>query len=219
MGSARLPGKVMMSLKGQSILERAIRRLRASSAVDDVAVLTTKLPEDDRIAQTASELGSLVYRGPELDVLARFYEASELFGPDVIIRATADNPLIEIGSINRIVDALQNDQTDLCMEDGLPYGAATEAVTAKALAEAHFRAKEEHHREHVTLYIKDHPEEFRSSYPVPPEEVRFPKIRLTVDTPEDFGFMDRLIRQLPEAGSPLPLKDYLPLALGMLHTG
>jgi spore coat polysaccharide biosynthesis protein SpsF (cytidylyltransferase family) len=49
--------------------------------------------------------------------------------------------------------------------------------------------------------------------------VRFPKIRLTVDTPDDFAFVNQLIRQLPEAGCPLPLKDYLPLALGMLHTG
>ena len=219
MGSSRLPGKVMMPLQGQSILERAVRRLRASSSIDAVAVLTTRLPEDDVIVRVATELGAWVYRGPELDVLARFYEAAEKYRPDIIIRATADNPLIEIGSIDRIVKTLCADRSDLCMEDGLPYGAATEAVTAQALAEAHFRASEDHHREHVTLYIKDHPEAFRSSYPVPPDSVNFPKVRLTVDTREDFEFVDQLIRKLPEAGNPVPLKDYLPLALNMLHAG
>jgi spore coat polysaccharide biosynthesis protein SpsF len=219
MGSTRLPGKVLMPLKGQSILERAIRRLRASASVDAVAVLTTKLPEDDAIAQKASSLGVWVHRGPELDVLRRFYEAAEIFRPEIIIRATADNPLIDVDSIDRIVTALQTDQSDLCLEDGLPYGAATEAVTARALAETHFRARESHHREHVTLYIKDHPEEFRSSYPVPPDAVRYPKIRLTVDTPDDFAFVDRLIGQLPETEGPLPLKEYLPLALNLMDAG
>ena len=41
MGSTRLPGKVLMKIHGQSILERAIRRLRAAPAIDDVVVLTT----------------------------------------------------------------------------------------------------------------------------------------------------------------------------------
>lgn len=219
MGSTRLPGKVLMPLQGQTILERAIRRLSAAASVDAVAVLTTRLPEDDAVAQLASELGTLVYRGPELDVLARFFEAAEKFGPDIIIRATADNPLIEIGSIDRIVNTLCRDKSDLCMEEQLPYGAATEAVTAEALAKAHFRAREPHHREHVTLYIKDHPEEFRISYPVAPQALCFPNIRVTVDTPADFAFVDHLIRRLPESSTPPPLTDYLPLALKMLRTG
>ncbi|MDM7996880.1 MAG: glycosyltransferase family protein [Acidobacteriota bacterium] len=219
MGSTRLPGKVLMPLQGKTILEHAIRRLRTAASVHAVAVLTTRLPEDDAIAQHASELGALVYRGPELDVLARFFEAAEEFGPEIIIRATADNPLIEIGSIDRIVNTLCIDRADLCMEVQLPYGAATEAVTADALAEAHLRAREPHHREHVTLYIKDHPEEFRISYPVAPRSVCYPDIRVTVDTPEDFAFVDHLIRQLPESSSPLPLTDYLPFALNRMRAG
>ena len=219
MGSLRLPGKVLMPIQGRSILERAVDRLRASASVDEVAVLTTRLPEDDIVAESASALGAVVYRGPELDVLARFYQASREFNPDIIVRATADNPLIEIVSIDRIVRTLLAENSDLCMEHGLPYGAATEALTAESLWEAHFRAKEAHHREHVTLYIKDHPESFRISYPDPPHSVRYPQIRLTVDTLEDFRFVDHLIRLLPESETPLPLEDYLPLALNMLHAG
>ncbi len=219
MGSSRLPGKVLMPLQGQTILERAIRRLRAAACVDAVAVLTTRLAVDDAIAEKARELGAWIHRGPELDVLARFYEAAEKFQPDIIIRATADNPLIDIGSIDRIVSALCTEKSDLCMEKGLPYGAATEAVTKEALAETHFRARAPQHREHVTLYIKDHPEAFRSSYPVPPQAVCYPEIRVTVDTAEDLAFVDQLIRQLPESGNPLPLKDYLPLAMNMLRAG
>jgi spore coat polysaccharide biosynthesis protein SpsF len=210
MGSSRLPGKVLMPIQGHSILERAIRRLRAAPIIDEIAVLTTRLDEDDRIVEESRRLGVCVYRGPELDVLARFYEASQEFRPNVIIRATADNPLIEIGSIGRTVTALKLENLDLCMERELPYGAATEAFTSEALAKVHLLAQESSHREHVTLYIKEQPEAFCTSFPFAPDVVRHPEIRLTVDTPEDFAFMDRLIGQLPDGEYPLPLSDYLP---------
>jgi spore coat polysaccharide biosynthesis protein SpsF len=217
MGSKRLPGKVLMLIQGQSILERAIRRLRAASVVDEVAVLTTPLSEDDAIAEESLRLGVRVHRGPEEDVLARFQEASERFRPDVIIRATADNPLMDIGSIDRIVGALCSGCLDLCIENELPYGAATEALTAEALAKTCLLAREPHHREHVTLYIKDRPDEFCSSFLAPPESLRFPQIRLTVDTLEDFNFMNQLIGRLRDEVPPLPLSKYLPLALAILR--
>jgi spore coat polysaccharide biosynthesis protein SpsF len=217
MGSTRLPGKVLMPIQGQSILERVIRRLRASPVIDDVAVLTTCCREDDAVVEEARRLNAQIYRGPEHDVLARFYEAAETLRPDIIIRATADNPLIEIGSIDRIVAALCSEDLDYCMETDLPYGAATEAFTAETLVRTHGVARETHHREHVTLYMKEHPEEFRLSLMNPPDFLRYPQLRITVDTPEDFVFMDQLIGLLSQGGRPLPLSEYLPLAIGILH--
>jgi spore coat polysaccharide biosynthesis protein SpsF len=219
MGSSRLPGKVLMPIQGRSILERAIRRLRAAPIIDAVAVLTTRLGEDDGIVEESRRLGARVYRGPEVDVLARFHEASQELHPDIIIRATADNPLIEIGSIERIVNVLSFENLDLCMERDLPYGAATEALTVEALGKAHRLAQEASHREHVTLYIKEHPETFRTSFPIAPDSLRLPQIRLTVDTPEDFTFMAQLIRRLPEGETPLPLSKYLPFVLRDLGEG
>jgi spore coat polysaccharide biosynthesis protein SpsF len=212
MGSTRLPGKVLMHIHGQSILERAIRRLRAAPIVDRVVVLTTCLSQDDAVVEETQKLGAELFRGPVDDVLTRFYAATAKFRPGIIIRATADNPLIEIGSIERIVDALDWGGFDFCMEEGLSYGAATEAVTAEALIRVHKNARDQRHREHVTLYIKEHPEEYRISYLTPPESLQFPKIRLTVDTPEDFAFMEELIGKIPERRNPIPLSEFLPHA-------
>ena len=212
MGSTRLPGKVLMNIHGQSILERAIRRLRAAPIVDRVVVLTTCLSQDDAVVEETQKLGTEIYRGPVDDVLTRFYEATAKFRPAVIIRATADNPLIEIGSVERIVDAIDWGGFDFCMEKDLSYGAATEAFTAEALTRAHKNARDHRHREHVTLYIKEHPEEFRISYLTPPESLKYPGIRLTVDTPEDFAFMEELIGKIPQKENPIPLSEFLKLA-------
>ena len=208
MGSSRLAGKTLMKIHGRSILERAIRRLQASPAVDAVVVLTTRRDEDDAIAAESERLGVPFYRGPSEDVLARFYEAAETFKPEIVIRATADNPLIEIGSIERIVTALRAFGLDYCMEKDLPYGAATEAMTAAALAKTRAEANEPRHLEHVTLYIKEHPEKFRISLLDPPPALRRPDFRVTVDTPEDFAAMERLIGRFPETDAPLPLENY-----------
>jgi spore coat polysaccharide biosynthesis protein SpsF len=213
MASTRLPGKVLMRIRGQSILERAIRRLRAARSVDEVAVLTTILDEDDAIVDEACRLGALVHRGPALDVLTRFQEAAETYVPGILIRATADNPLIDIGSVNRIVNALRSRELDYCMEVGLPYGAATEALTPAALEAAHLRAHKPEDREHVTLYIKEHPDEFRSAFLQAPEYLNQPRIRLTVDTLDDFVFMTRLIGRFPGSSHPIPLRRFLEAAL------
>jgi spore coat polysaccharide biosynthesis protein SpsF len=217
MGSTRLPGKVLMPIQGKSILERAVSRLRASEGIEAVAVLTTSLHEDDCIVGEARRLGALVYRGPGQDVLRRFQEAAEIFKPAVIIRATADNPLIDMGSVARIVLALRSANMDFCMENDLPYGAATEALTAQALAKTHAMTGDPRHREHVTLHIKETPGEFRVAYLRAPEHLRYPRLRVTVDTPEDLSFVGRLISQVPERNGPVPLMEYIPFALTMLR--
>jgi spore coat polysaccharide biosynthesis protein SpsF len=209
MGSTRLPGKVLLRIHGQSMLERAVQRLRAAKTVEQVVVLTTTLDEDDQVVEEALRLGAWIQRGPETDVLMRFQQASERYLPGVIVRATGDNPLIDIGSVDRAVRALRTSNLDYCMEDQLPVGAATEAVTADTLAKVHRMAYQLRHREHVTLYIKEHPEEFRMALLSPPDFLCRPEIRITVDTPEDFLSVETLIGRLPEGARPLPLRSYL----------
>ena len=209
MGSTRLPGKVLMKMAGKSILFRAIERLQAARVLDGVVVLTTTLKEDNRVVDEALGAGADIYRGPTWDVLRRFQEASERFAPEVVVRATADNPLIDIGSVNRTVEALRRGKLDWCMEGDLPLGAATEAVSAVALEKVDRKATAEPHREHVTLYIKEHPEEFQTAILQPPEELRRPDVRLTVDTRTDFDRVGGLVQRMPEGRKPIELAKYL----------
>jgi len=209
MRSTRLPGKVLLAIQGRSILERAVERLRAARLLDGVVVLTTSLDEDEAVVAEARRLGVEAYRGPDRDVLARFRQAADLFRPDVIVRATADNPLIDIGSIDRIIRTLRSNSLDYCVERDLPLGGATEAVTRPALEGVDSLARLPYHREHVTIYIKEHREDFRTEFPFPPEALRRPDLRITVDTPGDFAFVTSLIEAIPDTGGPIPLDEYL----------
>ncbi len=217
MGSTRLPGKVLLRIEGRSILERVIWRLREAKTLDGVMVLTTVLDEDDQIVEEAERLGAPVHRGPAQDVLKRYQQAAERFKPEIVIRATADNPLIDIGSVDRIVRAVRSSNLEYCLESGLPVGSATEAITAEALKRSDLEATAPGHREHVTLYAKENPERFRLAYLTAPDALRRPGLRLTVDTPKDFIFVEELIRSLPESGSPLPLERYLSAADNLIR--
>jgi spore coat polysaccharide biosynthesis protein SpsF len=89
------------------------------------------------------------------------------------------------------------------------FHTATEAMTAAALERTRAVAREQRHLEHVTLYIKEHPEEFGVLLLDPPTALRRPDFRVTVDTPDDFAAMERLIARFPETAAPRPLEDYL----------
>lgn len=209
MGSTRLPGKVLLRIEGKTILERAVWRLRAARTVHEVFVLTTTLPEDDAVAAEAARLEVRIHRGPSEDVLKRYRQAADRFSPAIVVRATADNPLVDIGSTDRIVRALRSSRLDYCMEAELPVGAATEAITVEALARSDDEATLAHHREHVTLYVKQHPELFSIALLAPPDALRRPEVRITVDTPEDFIAVETMIQRLPEGKRPVPLVTYL----------
>src|SRR5687768_3923953 len=95
MASARLPGKALALIAGRSILEHCLRRL-ILAGVARVVLATTTREEDDALSAVAERLGVAVYRGSDTDVLARVVEAAETFDLDPIVRATGDNPAVDI---------------------------------------------------------------------------------------------------------------------------
>jgi spore coat polysaccharide biosynthesis protein SpsF len=209
MGSTRLPGKAMIRIGGKTILERAVERLQAATRLQGVVVLTTTRDEDEILVGEARRLGVEVFRGPDLDVLTRFRQAADLYRPAVIVRATADNPLIDIGSIDRILLRMEEEDLEYCCERGLPIGAATEALTRAALERADLLGQDPHHREHVTIYVKEHLEDFHAAFPDAPGYLQHPDLRITVDTPADLEFVERLIAAIPESDRPIDLREYL----------
>ena len=101
MGSKRLPGKVMMAAHGQPLLGHQIDRLRQVKLAQQIVIATTLNPFDDAIADFCAARHTAVFRGSEEDVLARFAEAAQANGVDVIVRLTADCPLIDPAVTNR----------------------------------------------------------------------------------------------------------------------
>jgi spore coat polysaccharide biosynthesis protein SpsF (cytidylyltransferase family) len=204
MGSTRLPGKVLATMAGQTVLARCVTRLQARSDLP-VIIATTGAAEDDRIEQEGERLGVAVFRGPVDDVLSRYVQVATRWHLTEIVRATADNPAVDLEAPARTLAILRRTGVDHVVEHGLPYGAAVEAVSVGALRRAAELAAEESDREHVTPLIRRDPR-FIALPALAPASVRCPQLRLTVDTPADLAFMRRVFACAGEApGSIAPL--------------
>jgi spore coat polysaccharide biosynthesis protein SpsF len=105
MGSSRLPGKVLLDIAGEPMLARVVARSCLARGINRVVVATTDDPSDDPIQKLCVERGIPYYRGSQLDVLDRYYNAALKFKAMTIVRITADCPLIDPGVIDKTVNA------------------------------------------------------------------------------------------------------------------
>jgi glutamate-1-semialdehyde 2,1-aminomutase/spore coat polysaccharide biosynthesis protein SpsF len=157
MGSSRFPGKTLADLAGRPMLSRVAERVSQSRAIDKVVVATSIAVGDDPIAEFCAKEGVLCFRGSEDDVLDRFYRAAKEHGADVVVRITADCPLIDAAVIDRVVERFQSGDCDYAsnvLHYTYPDGLDTEVFSMAALAEAWREAKKPSEREHVTPYLR-----------------------------------------------------------------
>ena len=193
MGSTRLPGKVLAELGGRPMLARVVERLRRARTLDGVVVATSRGAGDDPVARLCAELGVPVYRGSEEDVLDRYARAAEEFGADVVVRITADCPLVDPAVVDLVVErfrAADADYASNTLERTYPQGLDVEVFRREALEAAAQEAKEPWERAHVTPFLYRHPERFALASVR--QERDASRHRWTVDTPEDL----ELVREL-----------------------
>ena len=118
----------------------------------------------------------------------------------IVVRATADNPGVDIDAPGRVVRTLIERGCDYVVERGLPYGAAVEAMTIEALRRADGLATTPSDREHVTPIMRRDAAHFESLEIEAPRSVRRPDLRVTVDTAEDLYRMRRILEACTRAG-------------------
>ena len=95
MSSSRLPGKVLLDIRGQPMLDRVVERLSRASLVQDVVVATTTDPADDTLSSYCMSRSLPCCRGSQYDVLDRYYQAATAFKAEIVVRITADCPLVD----------------------------------------------------------------------------------------------------------------------------
>lgn len=214
MGSRRLPGKVLADVSGRSLMGHCIWRLQASGLL--VIVATTKRSEDDAVEREAAKYGTPVFRGADEDVLGRYVAAADAHQVTHVIRATADNPAVDLDAPVRVLAQLQRTGVDHLIECGLPHGAAVEAVTTDALVRAAAETNDPYDREHVTPFVR-RAAGFTTLSVMAPGHLRQPRVRLTIDTPEDLRRLRVWLAPFRQAAAPVPLAEIITRALGLLE--
>jgi len=159
-GSKRLPAKVLLKIKGKTILEHIVGRVSKSKLIGEIIVATTMLKEDLKIVNLCSKIGIRVYCGSENDVLDRYFQTARLVSAKHIVRITADCPLMDPKIIDEVIKLhLSNkaDYTSNTIKETFPDGEDVEVFTFETLCKAWEKAKLCSEREHVTPYIRNNP--------------------------------------------------------------
>lgn len=196
MTSTRLPGKVLKTVLGKPLLEYQIERLRRMKLADEIVIATTTNDTDQPIVDFCNRLDLPFFRGSEEDVLSRYYGAAVEYKADIVVRVTSDCPVIDSALSDKAISFFlkpQNDYDYLRLFQ-YPRGLDTEVFTFKALEESYLEAEEKPEREHVTPFLYRHPERYKVKYMSPVED--YSHHRWTVDTPEDFELIKRIIEEL-----------------------
>jgi spore coat polysaccharide biosynthesis protein SpsF len=181
MSSSRLPGKVLQDVAGKPIIQHMLERVQNAKSLDGIIVATTTDPSDDVIENFCKQLSVPCFRGSLPDVLDRCYQAAAKFQADVIVRLTADCPLIdpEVLDLTLAVflgQSLANVMPDPSHLPGtpspgtlpfdfaanrlpppwkrtLPIGLDVEVCSFESLQRAWKTAHETYQREHVMPYL------------------------------------------------------------------
>jgi spore coat polysaccharide biosynthesis protein SpsF len=213
MASARCPGKALQELlPGKPLLAVLIARMRTSKTVDDVAIATSVNPENDEIADLGRAVGVRVFRGDEDDVLKRHVAAAREFDADHVVRVTGDNPLTDVSTMDALIRLHHERSADYTYVPGeaLLMGILAEVIARDALERSWTRGEARHRSELVTLYIKEHPAEFKiAMHDLDPALLR-PAYRLTVDHPEDIRLQREIFKTL-DRGALVDTRDAIEL--------
>lgn len=214
MNSKRFPGKVLKPILGRPMLEYLIERVKRVNEVNEIALATTENDNDAPVVNLGRRQGITVFQGSEADVLSRFYGAAKLCHADAVIRVTGDCPLIDPKVISKVIRLFQKkskqvDYVSNVLKRTYPRGMDTEVFSFAALEDAHQSAQFQYDREHVTPFIYKHSDRYRLANVE--YSMNLSHHRWTVDTPEDFELIQRIVSAFCPSNPIFTLEDILEL--------
>jgi spore coat polysaccharide biosynthesis protein SpsF (cytidylyltransferase family) len=205
--SKRFPGKVFEKIDGREILQHVLDSCEESSLYinkysdkNRIKVSTVILvPENDEIVHKY-RYKTVVFEGPEEDVLGRYYKMYQAMNPDYIVRVTSDCPLLPSYIISKHINIATKGNYDYVsnIDENLRTcvdGHDVEVMSRRALEWLNTAATWEAEREHVTplLRSKSIPSNFKVGHVI--GHLYQPNLKLSVDTPED---LERVRREYAE---------------------
>ena len=158
LGSTRLPGKVLKPILSRPMLSYMLERVKAAKRIDALMIATTENKSDQPIVEFCRSEKIKCFRGSENDVLDRYYQAARSVQAEIIVRLTADCPLIDPAVVDEIVEAFLTKYPNIDFASNVkpatfPDGMDIEVFSFAALEWAWKETKNPLEREHVTPYF------------------------------------------------------------------
>ncbi len=204
MGSTRLPGKVMKKIVGIPLIGVILKRLKKTKQADKIIVATSNNKNNKILLEYLKKIKASYFCGSENDVLDRFYKAANKYKAKIIVRVTADCPLVDVKIIDDFVKKFKKNKPDYLsntwhLPSTYPDGFDLEVFSYDLLKNAQKKANKFQRRNGgvVVSYLRNNTNSFNSVNISSPIK-QLPRYRLTVDEEVDL----RLVRKIYENFNP-----------------
>ena len=201
MGSTRLWGKVLRSLSPyRLVIEEVLRRAQQIPGVDEVGCAIADTIEDQALERAVSGMGIWTMHGPESDVLKRYALAADRLDADIIVRITADCPLLNpqvCGDLIALRERLDAGYaSNAWPARSFAHGEDCEVFTRDVLDRADHEATAPSDREHVCPWMQRQPD-IKKAFLKAMEDRSH--LRWTLDTDEDLEVIRGVFKQMRES--------------------
>lgn len=147
--------------------------------------------------------------GNPKDVLQRLINCGHKAEGTDIFRVTTESPFFYFEAIDEAWQRHLEHENDVTAINGLPDGSYFEIYTLEALEISHRLGSDKHRSEYCSLYIREHIDDFKAEILTPPQNVRRPDLRFTVDYPEDLVLCRSVYEHLKHKAPRLPLTEII----------
>ena len=187
LSSTRLPQKALYQLDNDVLLGWALKSMHKVNA-DDYFV-ACDVDSKSELAPVSCMNDFKIFAGSKDDVLDRFCRLIECENPDIVVRATADNPFLFYDAAQELLDLYKEkyfDSVDYITFSGLPHGSGIEIFKASSLLKARTLTDLPYDHEHVGPALYNHRDRFNCEFIPAPRKYNFPDYRTTIDTAQDY---------------------------------
>ncbi len=195
MKSSRLKQKATLPINGRASVLRCVDNCLQIPEAEVVVLATSTLNEDDILENYTLEGKVKIWRGEPDDVIQRYLGACQAYGIDVIVRATADCPVVSPEIAKKLLEHHFRSGADYTAAREVTVGTGCEIYSTKALQRVIEYLGKAEYSEYMTWYMQNNQDIFKVEIvDLPGEMVR--DYRLTLDYPEDLEMFNRLYAEL-----------------------
>jgi len=202
MGSVRFPGKVMKKIVGIPMIGIILKRLNKTKEADKIIVATSKDKDNKALLVYLKKIKTSYFCGSSNDVVNRFYKVANKYKAKIIVRITADCPLVDVKIVDEFIKKFKKNRPEHlsnCLPWTYPDGLDVEVFSYQLLKKIQKKATKSQRQDGgvIIKYLRDNPNSINSIHINCPVK-KLPRYRLTVDEEVDL----RLVRKIYENFSP-----------------
>ncbi len=193
--SSRFPEKVLKKISKKTIIEIIHQRLSSSKFISQIVYAIPKNKKNLKLKNFLKSKKLIYFEGSENDVLDRYYKCAKKYKSEIIVRITADCPLIDPRMLDNCLKIFIKKKIDLLVNaspptfpDGLDIG----IFNLKTLHQAWKNAKSKFDREHVIPFMLKNKSIKKYNFS---SKKDFSSERWTLDTEADFVVIKNIFKR------------------------